>query len=72
MEEQALGKTDNTAKAIPTANDARILLEVDRKRRETQCQAAFQNALEEFGCDIDISVVVTSSGNVPQLKVIAK
>lgn len=55
-----------------TADEARALIERDRTDREAKCLAAIQGAIEEFGCDMDISVMVTTRGNEPHLKVIAR
>jgi hypothetical protein len=56
----------------PTADEARALLEADKERRCNACLTAIQQTLEQYGCDIEVSVVVSVNGNRPQMVVVAK
>lgn len=38
--------------------------------RVNRCSEAIQNALERFGCRLDVSVLVTARGCRPNLKVV--
>ena len=56
----------------PTAEEARALLERDRRDRVARCQAAIQAALAEHRCRLDVFVVLRRDQVAPQVRVVAE
>ena len=56
-------------------SDLKELVEQERKERIEKATEILKDAIkqiEELGCVLDISVLVTGRGNVPQLNVLSK
>lgn len=51
---------------------AKALLEKDKQDRIERVGEGIKKLLETENCDLDISVIVTARGNIPQLNIIAK
>jgi hypothetical protein len=46
-------------------------LEEDRKNRAETCSAKIQELLKEFDCHLEMAMLVTAQGNIPQLTIAA-
>lgn len=48
---------------------AKALIEQEKQAQVKRCEAKINQALKEERCGLDITVLVTARGNVPQLKI---
>jgi hypothetical protein len=46
-------------------------LEDDRKNRAETCSANIQELLKKFDCHLEMAMLVTAQGNIPQLSIVA-
>jgi|WetSurMetagenome_2_1015567.scaffolds.fasta_scaffold437779_2 hypothetical protein len=58
-------------KDLDTAQ-AKALIEKEKQDRVKRCEAKINQALQEERCGLDIAVVVTARGNLPQLNIFAQ
>ena len=54
------------------AAQARALIEQEKQDRVKRCEAKINQALQEERCGLDVAVVITARGNVPQLNIFAQ
>lgn len=55
-----------------TADELKAEVEKEREGRAKRCAEKLQALLSEENCEIDVAVLVTSQGNLPQLTIRAK
>lgn len=53
-----------------TNEEARKLLEQERRERIEKCKQAIENALNEYKCRIDVVVTLRSNQIIPQIEII--
>lgn len=58
-------------KSLDTAQ-AKALIEQEKQDRVKRCEAKINQALQEERCGLDVAVMVTARGNVPQLNIFAQ
>jgi hypothetical protein len=58
-------------KGLDTAQ-AKALIEQEKQDRVKRCEARINQALQEENCGLDVAVLITARGNVPQLNIFAK
>ncbi len=63
--------TDSLQENDPT-KEARLLIENEKKERVARCEAKINQALQEENCGLDVAVMITARGNVPQLNIFAQ
>jgi hypothetical protein len=51
---------------------AKALIEQEKQERVKRCEARINQALQEENCGLDVAVLITARGNVPQLNIFAK
>ncbi len=51
---------------------AKVLIEQERQDRIKRCEAKINQALQEERCGLDVAVLITGKGNVPQLNIFAQ
>jgi hypothetical protein len=54
------------------AAQARALIEQEKQDRVKRCEAKINQTLQEERCGLDVAVVITARGNVPQLNIFAQ
>ena len=54
------------------ASQARLLLENEKKERVARCEAKITQALKDERCSLEVAVLITARGNVPQLNIVAQ
>ena len=54
------------------AAQARALIEQEKQDRVKRCEAKINQALQEERCGLDVAVVITARGNMPQLNIFAQ
>lgn len=54
------------------ATQARALIEQEKQDRVKRCEAKINQALQEERCGLDVAVMITARGNVPQLNIFAQ
>ena len=54
------------------AAQARALIEQEKQDRVKRCEAKINQALQEERCGLDVAVMITARGNVPQLNIFAQ
>ena len=54
-----------------TPEQAKQALETEKKLRTQRCTNRIAEVLREESCKLDVSVLITAQGNVPQLQVVA-
>jgi len=50
---------------------AKALLKKERSKRIERCQKKLEALMKEENCRIDVAMLVTLKGNLPQMKIIA-
>ncbi len=58
-------------KDLDTAQ-AKALIEQEKAARVKRCEARINQALQDEGCGLDVAVLITARGNVPQLNIFAQ
>ena len=48
------------------------LISEDEKCRVQNCKNAIETALREFNCELQVAMLVTTKGNLPQIQIVAK
>lgn len=51
---------------------AKALIEQEKQDRVKRCEAKINQALQDERCGLDVAVLITARGNVPQLNIIAQ
>ncbi len=51
---------------------AKALIEQEKQDRVKRCEAKINQALQEEGCSLDVTVLITARGNLPQLNIFAQ
>ena len=51
---------------------AKEAIELEKKRRETNCSMDIQEALIKHNCFIDVGIMVKPNANVPMISITAK
>jgi hypothetical protein len=54
------------------ASQARALIEQEKQDRVKRCEAKINQALQSERCSLEVAVLVTARGNVPQLNIVAQ
>jgi hypothetical protein len=54
------------------SKEAEEIIEKERQERIKRAGEKIQQALKEENCDLDVSMIITTKGNFPQLNIIAK
>ena len=54
------------------ASQAKALIEQEKQDRVKRCEAKINQALQEERCGLEMSILVTARGNVPQLTIFAE
>jgi hypothetical protein len=54
------------------ASQAKAILDQEKKDRAKRCEEKINRALQEERCGLDVAVVITARGNVPQLNILAQ
>jgi hypothetical protein len=54
------------------AGEAKALLEQEKQDRVKRCEAKINQALQEERCGLDVTVLITAKGNIPQLNIFAQ
>jgi hypothetical protein len=54
------------------AGEAKALLEQEKQDRVKRCEAKINQALQEERCGLDVTVLITTKGNIPQLNIFAQ
>jgi hypothetical protein len=54
------------------ASHARALIEQEKQDRVKRCEAKITQALKDERCSLEVAVLVTAHGNVPQLNIVAQ
>jgi hypothetical protein len=54
------------------AVQARVLIEQEKQDRVKRCEAKINQALQEERCGLDVTVLITAKGNIPQLNIFAQ
>ena len=54
------------------AGEAKALLEQEKHDRVKRCEAKINQALQEERCGLDVTVLITTKGNIPQLNIFAQ
>lgn len=52
--------------------EAKILIEAAKQARVKRCEEKINQALQEERCGLDVAVLITARGNVPQLNIFAQ
>ena len=67
-------KIKNVAKSAIEMTELEISALQLKKNEEkvAKCKVGLEKLLIESGCELDISVIVTARGNIPQLNIIPK
>jgi hypothetical protein len=58
-------------KGLDTAQ-AKALIEQEKQDRVKRCEARINQALQEERCGLEVAVMITARGNVPQLNIFAQ
>lgn len=56
----------------PDTAHAKALIEQEKQNRVKRCEAKINQALREEHCGLDVAVLITARGNVPQLNIFAQ
>lgn len=51
---------------------AKALIEQEKQDRVKRCEAKINQALQDERCGLDVAVLITGTGNVPQLNIFAQ
>ncbi len=51
---------------------AKALIEQEKQDRVKRCEAKINQALQEERCGLDVAVMITARGNLPQLNIFAQ
>jgi hypothetical protein len=51
---------------------AKALIEQEKQQRVQRCEAKINEALQAERCGLDVAVLITARGNVPQLNIFAQ
>ena len=51
---------------------AKALIEQEKQDRVKRCEAKIHQALQDERCGLDVAVMITARGNVPQLNIFAQ
>jgi hypothetical protein len=54
------------------ATQAKALIEQEKQDRVKRCEAKINQALQEERCGLDVTVLITAKGNLPQLTIFAQ
>ena len=54
------------------ASQAKALIEQEKHDRVKRCEAKINQALQEERCGLEMAILVTARGNVPQLTIFAE
>jgi hypothetical protein len=54
------------------ASQAKTILDQEKKARAKRCEEKINQALQEERCGLDVAVLITARGNVPQLNILAQ
>ena len=54
------------------AAQARALIEQEKQDRVKRCEAKINQALQDERCGLDVAVMITARGNLPQLNIFAQ
>ncbi|MHB9072435.1 MAG: hypothetical protein ACYC6G_02800 [Desulfobaccales bacterium] len=49
-----------------------VLIEQEKQDRVKRCEEKINQALQEERCGLDVAVLITARGNVPQLNILAQ
>lgn len=52
------------------AKELQAMLDAERKERAQACAKEIEEVLKKHKCSIDIAVIVTSRGNIPQMNIV--
>jgi hypothetical protein len=55
-----------------TAAEAKAILEKENQEIIEKCTAEIQEILNKYDCQLDVSVIIKATGNVPQVAIIRK
>jgi hypothetical protein len=50
----------------------KALIEQEKQDRVRRCEAKINQALQDERCGLDVAVLITARGNVPQLNILAQ
>lgn len=54
-----------------SAQDAKAVIENERKKRIELCAREVQGVLEKHRCSLSVAMIVTQQGNVPRVDILA-
>jgi hypothetical protein len=54
------------------ASQAKAILDQEKQDRVKRCERKINQALQEERCSLDVAVLITARGNVPQLNIFAQ
>ena len=63
-------KTNNRLSKSALENKA--VVDGERASRSKECSDKIQACLDEYDCFVDVSVLVTHKGNIPNVNIVAK
>jgi hypothetical protein len=63
--------SDSKPEHLNTAQ-AKALIEQEKQDRVKRCEAKVNQALQDERCGLDVAIVITATGNVPQLNIFAR
>ncbi|MEJ2671232.1 MAG: hypothetical protein P8168_03310 [Deltaproteobacteria bacterium] len=52
--------------------EAKALIEQKKQERVERCEAKINQALQEERCGLEVAVLITAKGNIPQLNIFAQ
>ena len=58
-------------KPAPSAAEMRALIQAEQQRRIAECQRLIQIALDTTRCTLDVKMVITTLGNLPEVTITA-
>ena len=51
---------------------AKALIEQEKQERVKRCEAKINQALQDERCSLEVAVLITARGNVPQLSIVGQ
>jgi len=70
--EDKIGIGPRPEDSVSATAQAKALIEQEKQDRIKRCEAKINQALEEERCSLDVTVLITARGNVPQLNIFAQ
>lgn len=67
----ALTIADKAVQQTIEKPDLKVLIEQERKERIERCGKRLQQLLEEEKCTLEVAMLVTMRGNIPQITVVS-